>query len=200
MEDAEDVLQAPMPTRSGSASSSIGSESPTTLHGSLLSRQQPSPVSGLPASLSPYAQAFVPPPGIPKRGSSAPQATTPGLLLTPDATAALTDAASGDGNAHLRNALASFNRRLPPKYAEAAGMPKLRGGALVAEAAMGGMAPAPLAAPSPRDDVCLCTPELEEMIKELIKVLMQFQERARLRDSVKAKKVRHGVEGGSGHM
>jgi hypothetical protein len=43
---------------------------------------------------------------------------------------------------------------------------------------------------SGRDDVVACSEELEEMIKALLKTLMGFQERARLKDEVKAKKVR----------
>lgn len=116
-------------------------------------------------------------------------------------------------------------RRLPPKYAKAAAVPKLRGNAatpLLPASAVGtagqtgmllhpglmepnggmGMlmegvvgAPPPIHMTTDRDDVVMCTPELEELIKELIKTLMQFQERARLRDSIKAKKVRTPTTG-----
>lgn len=69
-------------------------------------------------------------------------------------------------------------RIFPGKYAEAATAPKLRE-----------------EIDKRHEDVFVCPPEVEEKIRELVGALMQFQERARLKEAAKAKKARRMVFG-----
>ncbi|KAM3567713.1 hypothetical protein VYU27_010147, partial [Nannochloropsis oceanica] len=90
--------------------------------------------------------------------------------------------------------------RFPPKYREASHLPKLRGGGREQHGEgeggrEGGEEPPSRTHMTVRGDAVLCTEELEEDIKELIRLLMSFQERARLKDAAKGKKVRRMVFG-----
>lgn len=146
--------------------------------------------------LSPHAASFVPggqrtaplpsPPPLPPPFTPAlpPSPSPPPPAPTQVAPPTVTGEAKPSGPSKWR---------VPPKYAEAMAAPKLRG----PRVGWGGGEDeeGPAAVPPPRPDACMCTPDMEELIKGLLKTLIYYQERIRQKDVNQAKKTRRMVFG-----